>query len=66
MLKKSLVAAGVLLLGVTVYAYSFARDIGAIASGYVAQSVCTNVLVVGRDQAEFVAQGGNQVSEHMR
>jgi CubicO group peptidase (beta-lactamase class C family) len=55
MLKKILAAVGVLLLCVAVYAYSFAQDIGAIVTGYVAQSLCTNVLIVGRAQSEVEA-----------
>lgn len=61
MLKNILVAAAVIVLGVAVYAYSFARDVSAIVSGYVAQSLCTNVLMLGREQAEVEALDLSQV-----
>lgn len=52
MAKKGLGLAGFLLLVALVFAYGFARDVGSIVSGYVAQSLCTNVLILGRDQSD--------------
>ncbi len=55
MLKKLLVIAGLIAVGGIAYAYDYARDIGAIAGGYVSQTICTNVLMLGRDQAQVEA-----------
>lgn len=50
MLIKVLLGVAVVLLGTGVYAYNFARDVGAIVTGYVSHTLCTNVLMIGRDQ----------------
>lgn len=55
MLRKVLLGSLIVLLGAGAYAYSFARDIGAIASGYVSQTLCTNVLMIGREQGDVEA-----------
>ncbi|MGI9284435.1 MAG: hypothetical protein ACR2P1_03550, partial [Pseudomonadales bacterium] len=51
-LKKILLVLGVLVLGAGAYAYSYVRDLAAITSGYVSQTLCTNVLMIGRDKEE--------------
>lgn len=55
MFKKIVAIAGLIALGGVTYAYNYARDIGAIAGGYVSQTICTNVLILGRDQAQVEA-----------
>lgn len=55
MFKKIAGVTAVILLAAAAYAYSFARDIGAIVTGYVSHTLCTNVLVIGRDQGDVEA-----------
>ncbi len=50
--KKIWVVLFSVLLAVLAYAVSYLRDVQLIASGYVSQTLCTNVLMLGRDQAE--------------
>ncbi|MGI9285492.1 MAG: serine hydrolase domain-containing protein [Pseudomonadales bacterium] len=52
MLKKTVLVLGVLVLAAGAYAYSYVRDLAAITSGYVSQTLCTNVLMIGRDKEE--------------
>jgi CubicO group peptidase (beta-lactamase class C family) len=54
-MRKVLLGSLIVLLGAGAYAYNYARDMGAIASGYVSQTLCTNVLMLGRDKAEVEA-----------
>jgi CubicO group peptidase (beta-lactamase class C family) len=56
MLKVALSVIAVVVLGTAAYGYSFARDIAAVAGGYVSQTVCANVLILGRDLADVQAQ----------
>ena len=56
LLKKGLLGLGVVVLGGGAYAYSYVQDLGSIAAGYVSQTLCTNVLIVGREQAQVEAQ----------
>jgi CubicO group peptidase (beta-lactamase class C family) len=56
MLKKALLVIAVVALGVAAYGYNFAREIASIAGGYVSQTVCTNVVMIGRDLAEVEFQ----------
>ena len=55
MLKKISLLAAVILLSAGAYGINYLRDIEAIAAGYVSQTLCTNVLMLGRDQAEVEA-----------
>ena len=55
MFKKVALIATVILVLAAVYAIDYLRDVQAIASGYVSQTLCTNVLILGRDQAEVEA-----------
>lgn len=48
------VAAAVLAGGA--YGIDYLRDVEAIAAGYISQTVCTNVVMLGRDQAEVEAK----------
>lgn len=52
MFKKIVLLVGVILLGAAAYGFKFAREVAAIAGGYVSHTICTNVLIIGRDQAE--------------
>ncbi|MEH6567455.1 MAG: serine hydrolase [Halioglobus sp.] len=54
--KKAVLIAIVILLSAGAYGVNYLRDIQAIAAGYVSQTLCTNVLILGRDQAEVEAQ----------
>jgi CubicO group peptidase (beta-lactamase class C family) len=56
MLKKISLLAAVILLSAGAYGINYLRDIEAIAAGYVSQTLCTNVLMLGRDQAEVEAK----------
>jgi len=55
MLKKISLLAAVILLSAGAYGVNYLRDIELIAAGYVSQTLCTNVLILGRDQAEVEA-----------
>jgi len=46
---------GILLLGAFLFILKFSWDIGRIASGMVSHTLCTNVLILGRNQAEVEA-----------
>ncbi len=48
-----LVVAAVLAAGT--YGINYLRDVEAVAAGYISQTLCTNVLILGRDQAEVEA-----------
>lgn len=50
--KKTLIVSMLLFLAALAYGVSFLRDVQLIASGYVSQTLCTNVLMLGRDQLE--------------
>jgi CubicO group peptidase (beta-lactamase class C family) len=54
MLKRKTIirAIGILLLGAFLFLLKFSWDIGRIASGMVSHTLCTNVLMLGRNQAE--------------
>ncbi len=52
MIKNALIVAAVLVLVVAGYGYNIARDIAAVAGGYVSQTICTNVVMIGRDLDE--------------
>ena len=56
MLKKIILLTGIVLLSGVAYGVNYLRDVGAIASGYVSQTLCTNVVMLGRDQAEVEAR----------
>jgi CubicO group peptidase (beta-lactamase class C family) len=55
MLKKAFLLVAAITLGVAAYGYSIAREAASVAGGYVSQTVCTNVLMIGRDLAEVEA-----------
>ena len=55
MLKKIVLVIAITLVAGGAYGVNYLRDIGAIASGYVSQTLCTNVLMLGRDLAEVEA-----------
>lgn len=46
---------GILLLAAFLFGLKFSWDIGRIASGMVSHTLCTNVLMLGRNQAEVEA-----------
>jgi CubicO group peptidase (beta-lactamase class C family) len=55
MQKKVVSVAVAAVLGAGAYGINYLRDIEAIAAGYISQTLCTNVLILGRDQAEVEA-----------
>ena len=55
MLKKFLLLLGIILLIVVGIGYNFARQCAAILGGFASHKLCTNVLIVGRDQKEVKA-----------
>lgn len=56
MQKKTLSVIATAVLAVGAYGINYLRDVEAIAGGYISQTVCTNVLLAGRDQAEVEAK----------
>ncbi|MDF1867124.1 MAG: hypothetical protein P1U70_19985, partial [Saprospiraceae bacterium] len=51
--RKTIIRAiGIILLGAFLFILKFSWDIGRIASGMVSHTLCTNVLMLGRNQAE--------------
>ena len=56
MFKNLLLALFATLLGASAYGINYLRGVGAIAAGYISQTVCTNVLILGRAQAEVEAK----------
>ena len=56
MLKSILLVAVAAVVAAGAYGINYLRDVEAIAAGYISQTVCTNVLIVGRDQAEVEAK----------
>lgn len=54
--RKLKAVLGVLVVGAAIYGYKFATEIAAVAGGYVSQTICTNVVMIGRDLAEVEAQ----------
>jgi CubicO group peptidase (beta-lactamase class C family) len=55
MVKKVILLVVAILLAAGAYGVNYLRDIEAIAAGYVSQTLCTNVLMLGRGQAEVEA-----------
>jgi len=55
MLNKILLVVVAAVLASGAYGINYLRDVEAIAAGYVSQTLCTNVLILGRDQAEVEA-----------
>jgi CubicO group peptidase (beta-lactamase class C family) len=56
MFKKFLLVLVTAILAAGAYGISFLRDVEAIAAAYIAQTVCTNVVILGRDQTEVEAK----------
>jgi CubicO group peptidase (beta-lactamase class C family) len=55
MQKKVILVLVAVVLAAGAYGINYLRDVEAIAAGYISQTVCTNVLILGRDQAEVEA-----------
>ena len=55
-MRKLKAVLGILVVGAGIYSYKFATEIAAVAGGYVSQTICTNVVMIGRDLAEVEAQ----------
>jgi CubicO group peptidase (beta-lactamase class C family) len=56
MLKRILLLVMAAMLAAGAYSISYLRDIEAIAADYISQTVCTNVVILGRDQVEVEAK----------
>ena len=56
MLKRVLLVVVVAVLAAGAYGIDYLRDVEAIAAGYISQTVCTNVVILGRNQAEVEAK----------
>ena len=56
MFKNLLLVLFATVLGASAYGINYLRDVEAIAAGYISQTVCTNVLILGRAQAEVEAK----------
>jgi CubicO group peptidase (beta-lactamase class C family) len=55
MLKRILFVTVAAALAAGAYGINYLRDVEVIAAGYISQTLCTNVLILGRDQAEVEA-----------
>jgi CubicO group peptidase (beta-lactamase class C family) len=56
MLKGVSLVVAVAVLAAGAYGIDYLRDVEAIAAGYISQTVCTNVVILGRNQAEVEAK----------
>jgi CubicO group peptidase (beta-lactamase class C family) len=56
MLKRILLLVVAAVLAAGAYGISYLRDVEAIAAAYISQTICTNVLILGRDQAGVEAK----------
>jgi CubicO group peptidase (beta-lactamase class C family) len=55
MLRSILVVGAAAVVAAGAYGINYLRDVEAIAAGYISQTVCTNVLILGREQTEVEA-----------
>lgn len=56
MLKRILLVGIAAMLAAGAYGVSYLHDVEAIAAGYISQTLCTNTVMIGRDQAEVEAK----------
>lgn len=56
MIRNILIALVITVIAAGTYGVNFLRDVEAIAAGYISQTVCTNVVMLGRDQTEVEAK----------